>query len=70
MSGENKSLLEEKSKANISKSIMATKIWTNSKERKDFNQEWNKIDVLLLQTERKAKGDIKTNILINTYLTA
>ena len=38
-------LLEEKSRAKISKRIIATKTWINNKDKKDFNQELNKIEV-------------------------
>ncbi len=39
-------------------------------DKKDLNQDLNKIEVFLLHKAKKANGDIKTKILINTNLTA
>ena len=65
-----KILLEEISKEKINKRIIATKTWTNNKDKKDFIHELNKIEVFLLHNDKIAKGEIITNIFINTYLTA
>ena len=49
---------------------METKTWISIKDRKDLIHDVNKIEVLLLERERIANGEIKTNTFIKTYLTA
>ena len=65
-----KILFEYMSKENIRSNIMDTNIWTIIRDKNDFNQELNNMEVFLLHRERIAKGESKTNTLIKTYLTA
>ena len=53
---------------NINNKIIETNIWTINKDKKDFIQALNKIDVFLLHSDKKQNGDNKTKILISTYL--
>lgn len=57
-----------KSKENISNKTKDTKSWINNKERNDLNQLLKRIDVGVVDRDKKAKGAIKTKTLIKTYL--